>query len=134
MNCYCGQQEPFYNCCLKVHTGKNHAKTAEQLMRARYSAFASSNVDFIKRTMKSPALDKFSKKDTKLWLKKVSWLRLEVLRSEKGLEHDSEGWVEFKAFYKQDGKNHVIHETSYFKNIESVWYYIGEVQEGLNGK
>ena len=48
--CPCGSDEPFGRCCLPLHLGERQAETAEQLMRARYSAYAVDNLDYVWRT------------------------------------------------------------------------------------
>ena len=38
--CLCGRNKPFEQCCGRYLSGKKFAKTPEQLMRSRYSAYA----------------------------------------------------------------------------------------------
>ena len=49
-SCPCGSDEPFGRCCLPLHLGERQAETAEQLMRARYSAYAVDDLDYVWRT------------------------------------------------------------------------------------
>ena len=51
--CPCGSDEPFGRCCLPLHLGERQAETAEQLMRARYSAYAVDDLDYIWQTLAS---------------------------------------------------------------------------------
>ncbi|HSG62441.1 MAG TPA: SEC-C metal-binding domain-containing protein, partial [Pseudomonadales bacterium] len=37
--CPCGSNKPFAKCCDRFLSGAQHAKTPEQLMRSRFSAF-----------------------------------------------------------------------------------------------
>ena len=48
--CPCGSGEPLGRCCLVLHRGERQAATAEQLMRARYSAYAVGDLDYIWQT------------------------------------------------------------------------------------
>ena len=123
MNCPCGHKKDYTDCCLLFHTGKIFAKTAEQLMRSRYSAFVKNDLKYIKRTMISPALDDFSNNKMKFSRKKIVWLGLQILSTEKGLESDTEGWVKFQAEYKDKNSRGVMVEDSYFKKIDNKWFY-----------
>lgn len=39
MNCPCGRTKRFKNCCERIHQNIHKAKTAEDLMRLRYSVY-----------------------------------------------------------------------------------------------
>ena len=45
--CYCGNRQPYEDCCMRIHLDQKQAQTAEQLMRARYSAFAVQDINFL---------------------------------------------------------------------------------------
>jgi len=49
-NCYCGSGVTYSNCCKPIIGGVQSAETAEQLMRARYSAYVGAKMDFIFET------------------------------------------------------------------------------------
>jgi len=44
--CICGSDKKYKKCCKELHDGKP-AKTALELMRSRYSAFALCKIDYI---------------------------------------------------------------------------------------
>ena len=46
LKCPCGSQDSYKNCCKPLHRGEP-AKSAVQLMRSRYSAYALSLPDYI---------------------------------------------------------------------------------------
>jgi SEC-C motif domain protein len=46
-DCNCGSGKSFSECCEPVLKGKRKPVTAEELMRARYSAFVEKEIDFI---------------------------------------------------------------------------------------
>ncbi len=48
-NCPCGSGNAYSDCCEPVIKGSRPAETAEQLMRARYSAYAGVEMDFVLR-------------------------------------------------------------------------------------
>ena len=49
--CPCGASKPYSECCAVFHKGLREAPNAEALMRSRYSAFATSDVDYLFRTL-----------------------------------------------------------------------------------
>lgn len=50
MSCYCGNNTTYQNCCEVYHKNGGKTKTAEQLMRSRYSAFVLANGDYLMQT------------------------------------------------------------------------------------
>ena len=46
--CPCGSGLAYVECCAPLHEGTAKAKTAEALMRARYAAYATKNIAFLK--------------------------------------------------------------------------------------
>ena len=45
--CPCGSGKTFAECCGPILGGEAKAKTAERLMRARYTAYATDDIDFL---------------------------------------------------------------------------------------
>ena len=118
--CPCGTEKYFADCCGAFLAVKKIPRTAEELMRSRYSAYHNVDMDYIGKTMKSPAADNFNPKDAKKWASKIKWTQLEVIRSS---NNDTTGTVEFRAHYTLDGKMHILHEVSEFIFEEGRWYY-----------
>lgn len=123
-NCPCGNEQSYENCCGALHSGKASASTAEELMRARYSAFAKSEIDYVEKTH-VPGTTDFDPEEAKKWAGSSEWLGLEIVKTEKGQKTDKTGVVEFKAKYKdiESDKTLIHHEISTFKNIDGIWYY-----------
>lgn len=48
--CYCCSGKLFEECCKPILDGVRKASTAEELMRSRYSAYATASVEYILRT------------------------------------------------------------------------------------
>lgn len=122
-NCPCASGIVFENCCQPKLLGLEKAKTAEELMRARYSAFATGNIDFIMQTHHPEKVKEIDRQAIKDWSEKSQWLGLEMVRTEKGTAKDDEGIVEFIANYIQEGKTYNHHEISLFKKIDDNWYF-----------
>ena len=48
--CPCGSDESYRACCGPFHHGELQARSAEELMRSRYSAYAYGEADYLFRT------------------------------------------------------------------------------------
>lgn len=123
-SCYCGNAQPYSKCCEPYVTGKKAAPTAEALMRSRYSAYVVQNIDYIEATHSLEERDNLSVEETRKWAEESSWLGLDILSVDKGLESDDEGRVEFIARFSQEGMVYEHHELSRFHKVDGKWYYL----------
>jgi SEC-C motif-containing protein len=122
--CPCGSNVSFIKCCKPFLSGKTLPKTAEQLMRSRYSAYTRANIKYISDTQAESAAEGFNAMEAKQWALSAKWLGLKVLKTEAGQEQDKNGKVEFVATYKINGTIQQIHELSEFKKIAEKWMYV----------
>ena len=129
MSCDCGSLIQFEKCCEPYLKGQSFPKTAEALMRSRYTAFSRVNVNYIKNTLLGPAAKDFNEKETRDWASQSKWLGLEILNAEKGQVEDAIGWVEFRARYEKDNQVHEHHELSEFKKDNSGHWMFFEGHE-----
>ena len=125
MTCYCGNLKSYVSCCEKVHKNITNAKTAEQLMRSRYSAFVLANGDYLMKSHHSKTRPTSEKKLIVAWTKSVNWIKLEIIETTKGLESDTKGTVTFNAYFYELGTMDVIHEKSAFIKEDNHWKYLG---------
>ncbi len=118
MNCYCGSGNNYEDCCKIVHLDLKNAESAEQLMRARYSAFCLSLVDFLYNSF-HPNSRRFQKKsEIEQWSKENKWEGLEIIKA-------TENTVEFKAYFVDPfGGKQQHHEKSRFQKLQGTWYYL----------
>ena len=122
--CYCGCGVEFSNCCEPCLNGITEATSPESLMRSRYVAFVTENVDYIKKTMRGNALKDFSREETLAFSQTAQWQRLQVIAT--GVDAESgKNFVEFNAFYRLNGIDKLMYELSYFSQHEARWYYVG---------
>lgn len=115
MDCPCGSGKSLAACCGVYHGGAA-APTAEALMRSRYSAYVLRDSAYLRDTWHlstRPADLDISKDET-------PWQRLVIADLEKGGENDSEGVVEFAAYF-QGGQ---LHERSRFIKEGGNWFYL----------
>ncbi|MDC7219295.1 MAG: YchJ family protein [Spirochaetales bacterium] len=133
-DCPCTSGKPFDLCCGPILEGKTAAPTAEALMRARYSAYATGNIDFIMDSNEPESRENLSREAIEEWSKASEWQGLEIIKTQKGQEGDSKGLVEFKAHYSQNRARYTHHELASFEKIDGKWMFFDgeEINQPLN--
>jgi SEC-C motif-containing protein len=122
--CFCCSNKLFKNCCFPYLSGEIHASTAEKLMRSRYSAYASIHTDYLVKTAHFTIRKNDSPKNIENWAKSNQWQKLEIIQTSNGLENDTVGMVEFKAYFiNPKGKGEIHHERSFFVKENDEWFY-----------
>jgi SEC-C motif-containing protein len=119
MRCPCTSGLPFNECCGAIHAGLSVAATAERLMRARFSAFAVGNTDYLLASWHSSTRPRELMLDDSL-----RWYRLDIIGRQEGGMLDSTGTVEFEAFYRSPGGAGSQHEVSRFTRENGAWVYL----------
>ena len=121
--CPCGGGD-YDRCCGPLHRGERRARTAEQLMRSRYSAFAKGEVDYLLQTHDQSE----SRRALRQACRQTQWLGLSILAVDGGDADDLEGTVRFEARH-QEG---VLVETSLFQRrggaLAGEWLYIRAIK------
>lgn len=125
--CPCGRELSYQECCAIAHANPIFIKTAEDLMRSRYTAFTIANGPYLIETHHSETRKNVDEKEIVDWAKSVKWEKLEILNKSQGLEKDDVGTVEFKAYFKEENRLTNIHENSLFKREYGVWKYFGRI-------
>lgn len=125
--CPCCSGEPFGDCCSPVLQDHARARTALQLMRSRFTAFALDDTEHLYRTWHPETRPAEIETDPAL-----RWNLLEVLDVEAGGPFDRTGTVEFRAHWvprvKNQGKKGKIQEKSWFQRPSGLWFYQGGAQ------
>jgi SEC-C motif-containing protein len=120
--CPCGSGLPYAEDCGRLHDGTSTAATAEQLMRARYSAFALGDPAFLLASWHSTTRPAAIDLDPR-----IRWIGLEVLATTGGSLLAAEGTVEFRAHSVVDGAAGTQHENSRFVREDGQWRYLDGV-------
>lgn len=126
--CLCGSGQDYPACCGLFHHGEQFPKTAAELMRSRFTAYALRNSDYLLSSWdstKRPAKIDFSKET-------AIWQSLSIISCKKGNPADNKGVVEFKAYYQQDGKDYFMHEISRFVKHGQRWQYLDGVVKAIS--
>jgi len=123
-DCHCGSGQPYALCCGPVISGSKPALTAEDLMRARYSAYVEKNVDFLGESLHPEHRHDWDRAATQRWADSAQWLGLEVRETVAGQAGDEEGTVEFVASFSENGQVRQHQEVGRFARRDGSWYYV----------
>jgi SEC-C motif-containing protein len=124
--CPCGSGQPFSGCCGPILSGKRLAATAEELMRARFTAHAIHDFAFVHRTYRPTARQPYVAVPG---APATEWTRLVVHSHEPGKTPDV-ATVEFSAYGKEEGVEQVLHEKAEFVREGGEWVYTRPLREG----
>lgn len=121
--CHCGSGAAYSACCEPIISGARYAETAQQLMRARYSAYVGVQMDFIFETTHPGQRQGYDHEGTKQWAESSEWLGLEIVGTTKGGQLEDDGEVEFIARFREKGILREHHENARFKKENGLWYF-----------
>ncbi len=130
--CPCCSGKTYLECCAPYHQGKI-SKTAQELMRSRYSAYALNHVDYIIATThpRHPSVSR----NLNVWKEEIlkfsmytEFEKLEILDVK---ELEDRATVIFIAHLKQGEEDLTFTERSFFAKVEGKWFYVnGDVFKG----
>ncbi|MBL9215017.1 MAG: SEC-C domain-containing protein [Opitutaceae bacterium] len=124
--CPCGSGQQFEACCEPVLAGTRPAGTAEQLMRARFTAHVTRDYRFLHESHRPTAGRPYVPEAGE---PAVTWTRLVVHSEEKGPTPDK-AYVDFSAYGMEEGVEKVLHEKAEFVQVGGRWLYNREVRLG----
>ncbi|MDR3013763.1 MAG: YchJ family protein [Chitinispirillales bacterium] len=124
-SCPCFSDRPYSDCCEPVVSGARPAETALELMRARYSAYATGGVEFIVSSTHPSRQSECDERAIRSWSANSEWTGFDIISISKGEAKDREGSVEFVARFTEDRMKKTLHETATFKRgDDKQWYYV----------
>ncbi|RTL64608.1 MAG: hypothetical protein EKK41_21355 [Hyphomicrobiales bacterium] len=122
MRCPCRKKSEtirYSACCEPRHTSEAPARSAEALMRSRYSAFVLQLAPYLLATWHA------STRPSEIAFESGrEWMLLKVIAAE---EAGDSATVEFRAQSRLAGRTHVLHEVSRFVREDGRWYYVDGV-------
>jgi SEC-C motif domain protein len=121
--CPCKSKKNYQDCCLPFHQNKALPKTAEALMRSRYSAFFFRLVDYLIETTHPDTRSVNLKRELENTIHHTDWKFLTIVSISKGQKDENRGKVEFIADYYWDGEVQQLHEHSRFRRYKGNWKY-----------
>ena len=117
-SCPCGSGRAHGDCCGVFHAGKL-PPDAEALMRSRYSAYVLEDEAYLLATWHPQTRPTTLALDPDL-----RWYRLDILDRTAGGPLDTEGEVEFEAYWRSPDERGSQRERSRFVREGGRWYYL----------
>jgi len=120
--CPCGSGALFSNCCEPIIKGTRESETAEELMRARYSAFVIHAIDFIVASTHSRTRKEIDVDYIREWSETSTWHGLQILETR--IVNDNKAYVSFEARFTQRGEEQKHREKSLFEREHGQWRFV----------
>ncbi|MCP2637087.1 YchJ family metal-binding protein [Microbacterium sp. HD4P20] len=117
-DCPCGSGEWFDGCCGAVLAGRP-ARTAERLMRSRYTAFVVGDARYL-----AASWHPGTRPDDVTLDPALRWTGLEIVQTQAGGPEDARGTVEFRATWRHGAEQGELHERSRFVRQSGSWWYV----------
>lgn len=125
IDCCCGSGRRFEDCCRPLLDRTARPRTAEELMRSRYAAYAVADVEYLLRTTHPSTRDLYNAAGIGEWACANRWQKLEILSTTGGGAADKKGTVEFRAHYLDAaGESRIHHEISNFAKELGRWFFV----------
>ncbi|HET7317927.1 MAG TPA: YchJ family protein [Nitrospirota bacterium] len=121
--CPCGSTMEYAECCRPLISGEKRAETAEQVMRARYSAYVMKEMEYLRTSLHPDHRSDYDEKGSRAWAERTAWHGIEIHDTVKGGPDDSEGQVEFTASFTENGIRQEYRERSTFRKDHGIWYF-----------
>ena len=121
--CPCGSGVLFSECCEPIIKGERESETAEELMRARYSAFVTHAIDFIVASTHTRTRKEIDLSFIREWSETSTWRGLEIIETKQ--VNDNKAFVSFEArFTTQAGEDQRHREKSLFEREKGQWKFV----------
>lgn len=95
-------------------------------MRSRYTAHVVRDDEYLHRTYLETSRKPYVKDEEPA---DITWTRLAVHAHELGSKPDT-AFVDFTAYFSDEGAERAIHEKSEFHRIDGTWFYTRAVRSG----
>ena len=120
--CPCGSGASFGDCCEPIIKGTRESETAEELMRARYSAFVTHAIDFIVASTHSRTRKDIDLTFIREWSETSTWHGLEILETKH--VNENKAFVSFEAQFAQGDEVQHHREKSLFERENGEWRFV----------
>jgi SEC-C motif-containing protein len=116
--CPCGSAQSFFGtpCCAEIISGTRKAKSPTELLRARYTAFATSQIEFITQTTHPRVREDSNETANRKWAETATFTKLEILNTESRGENAAD--VSFEAHYTANDQRQIHRERARFERLK----------------
>jgi SEC-C motif-containing protein len=121
--CPCGSGKQLAACCGPIIAGEP-ARTALDLMRSRYTAYATTSMDHIVATHDPETRGDLDVDAASKWAVETQWKGLSINKTEAGGADDTEGVVDFTIEGVTQKIPFTQRQRSNFRKIDGRWFYV----------
>ena len=128
--CMCHSGRKYKKCCRPFHDSKRYPSTPLELVRARFSAYALANIDFIMETT-HPDGDSFNPKPDR-WRAELEAYCFRTFFAELEILSTEENKVSYRAkilHFGMEEQQYIEHAT--FEQVNGRWLYVGGEMEDI---
>lgn len=118
--CPCGSQNELAECCGPIIEG-SPTPSAEALLRSRYTAFVTRQLDHVERTHAPEIREDFNRAEAERMAEECEWKGLEI-RSVS--ENGDNAEIEFVIRFRRDKQDMIQVERSSFRRDDGQWLYV----------
>lgn len=118
--CPCNSNLAYEQCCGPIIAGEP-AKTAEALMRSRYTAFVTRQLDHFERTHAPEIREDFNRAEAERMAEECEFKGLEIRKSS---EDGDSAEVEFVIRFRRGKQDMIQVERSQFRRENGHWFYV----------
>ena len=122
LTCPCGSGAAFAACCEPIISGTRESETAEELMRARYSAFVTGAIDFIVASTHTRSRKEIDITFIREWSETSTWNGLEIIDTR--VVNENTAYVSFEAKFTQREEDQNHREKSLFERENGEWRFV----------
>lgn len=109
-------------CCEEIIAGARKAQSATELLRARYTAFATCAMAFITATTHLRVREEFDEAANRKWAESSTFTRLEILETVPDGEFAD--YVTFEAHFTRNNQRDIHHERARFECLDGEWFFV----------
>jgi SEC-C motif-containing protein len=128
--CPCGSGREYPLCCEVFHSGTSSFDNAEQVVRARFSAFVLRNIPFLTRTFCPKNRPENYTRELLQTFRETRWTNLNILGRKENPDTKNDALVEYSASFLQKNSSgnftspsETLHEIAFFRVLNGTWYY-----------
>ena len=108
--------------CAEIISGAGKAETAEELLRARYTAFVLGHMRFVTATTHPSSRSEEVDQANRRWSEESTWQGLQVIDSR--CEGEDVTFVTFEAKFTRRGEPQTHRERSRFERVDGEWFFV----------
>lgn len=119
--CACGSNLLYSDCCGPIIEGAS-APNAEALIRSRYTAFATRQLDHIERTHAPEIRADFNRAEAERMAEECDWQGLKITQVD---EHGDKADISFVIHFRHENQDKYQLERAHFRKEQDQWLYEG---------